>query len=237
MRSSQSRKESLIRRFGNPECKCANHRCGSCEYVGRCARDAVLSAGRDVIRELEGFGFRQKEVAGIAGVHRTALNKWQGNSDDPRLGLERLVEALDKMRQELVVVGQKFLTKAVVTQAVPLKTVDFCSPHGIPDQLRSEAQDIVSANLLSAIANRPLSANRKLPKGVYATLSQVGDPGYQMWVVVVADPECTEETTARIETYDNIIHELEHIVRRYKDQRDQLTQGVRNSNPRSLRLS
>lgn len=237
MGSDPFRYVSLIEQFGCADCRCVSRGDAPCEVVAMCAREAVLRTGREVIIQLKSFRLLQKQIASLAGVHRTALNKWEAGREDPRLGLDRLVAAVGNMRNALIKLGKESFAKTAPTQTVPLKTVDFSSGHGVADSQRKEAEGIVSANILSAIIDRPASDRKRLPKNVHASVSQLGDPGYHMWVVAVADPEVPDDAATEIAIYDKLIHELNHILQRYKERRGTLTKGTQRFNPPPLRLS
>jgi hypothetical protein len=164
------------------------------------------------IRTLIALGFSEGEIADLAGVDRSSITHALGRDETRSLGaatVQRLLEAVETAGAQRL---RQLLPRAQIT------ILDTCCDKGRPvdEATRAEIADGVRTDLLNALVFG--SSPAPIVPGILSFLAQVGDPIHGLYVFK-APFEGVETDQDRIVRLQLSEHELEHILRRFREER------------------
>lgn len=168
---------------------------GHDEPAAHCATSQQAYAAIRLLMEL---GESVSSIADRVGVKSAQIQRWLRAEVSPNPGLVRLLDELAKrtIRQRMATIGS----------LMPISVVETCNDRGVvvDDQMKTEIRQVLCRSLVD-----PCGAGADLPEGIRAAVAAVG---HGMYLVKVHQGHSEAEQTRLL------IHELEHIVARLREQ-------------------
>ncbi len=161
------------------------------------------------------LGFNENEIADLAGVDHTTVS----HALEP--------DAFRSVSPETATALKGAVQRAGVTRLkqllphVPIKVLDTCCDKGlaIDDTTRLNIALSIRTNIRNALILS--SAPAEVVPGIHGFLAQVGEPVHGLFVFG-APLRRADTLENRLEHVSLLEHEAEHLVQRFRDERQQL---------------
>lgn len=184
---------------------------------GRTAVDRMsrASEARWAICTMMMLGFNENEIANLAGIDHTTVS----HALDP--------EAFRSVSQETAAALKGAVQRAGVTRLkqllprIPIKVLDTCCDKGlaVDEATRSDIAASIRTNIRNALILS--SAPAEVVPGIHGFLAQVGEPVHGLFVFG-APLRGADTLENRLEHASLLEHEAEHLVQRFRDERQRL---------------
>ncbi len=193
----------------------------------RLDKDRRLQIAQDAILKMIVLGFDENEIADLAGVDHTTVAHTLA-SDGTRTVSQEIALAF---RGALYRVGDQRLKKLL--PHLQIQVLDTCCDKG---RTVNEQVGVNLAEHIRTLIRRALilssSPEPEVP-GIRAFLAQIGDP--KDWMYVFGAPlqenETADTAEARIKHLEMVEHELEHILQRFRTERQRLAKLLGRQKP------
>lgn len=207
---------------------CEDHE-GKAREVIDAAVGLLVDDASDAIEKALAYGLKNQEIAGRVGEDESVISRLHSKSHDLQIALPTLQRLIEKLHRELSVVAHERAQQLLASGS--LTPIDFCRPVGvsITDKDVSDASQVLLHNVVVALTGHP-EKRRPLPPYFLGVLARLGPEESGLHVYQ------SDGGTDR-QRLSHEIHELEHILKRKKDQLETLERrergGRRTGRPRS----
>jgi hypothetical protein len=183
---------------------------------GASDKDARLKRARWAIRTLIAEGFSECDIADLAHVNRTSITRAL-HPFEPRIPG---AETVRRLMATVKTAGCERL-KQLLGQ-VAIKILDMCCDAGREPDRRARARMESRARVDLEHALVFASSPDPLFPGVHAFLAQIGEPAHGLYLIKVRSENRRKDD--QIMRLRLIIHEIEHLLQRVKNELHNLEQ-------------
>jgi len=183
-------------------------------------REKRVAVAQWAIRFMMTLGFCESEIAWMAGVDHSSISRAL-DPEGPRVLSQQTVTALEKAVKGA---GGERLKKLL--PGIPIKVLDACCDKGrvLDDDTRATLGADLRTDLLHAVL---FSASpSSLVSGIHAYLAQVGSRSHGLYLFKVP-AELSGTIEERIAHMRGVEHEMEHILDRLREERQQVEKAKR----------
>jgi hypothetical protein len=191
-------------------------------------RDERLHRAQEAIRTLIALGFPECDIAELAGVHASTITHMLDPFEARIVGSD----TVQKLQEALALAGTERLN--ALLPRLPVKVLDTCCDKGrMVDKVTSEELEARVRAVLRSLLLRTVAGTDVLAPGVTGVLAQVGEvsDGVTVLVAPCSGPATPERRLARLKALE---HEAEHLLQRYRDERQQLEKQCRGARAHAL---